>query len=185
VKVYGIAVLVLSACLGVCVLVWNAAYPHEEITPVPASVPPAVAIFADCGLMAFPIPIPPQSSIQIVALNRKFMRSQNWGLMDIPNSTDKQQQWPSKEKMKSAKRQSKKCSLSSVIILGRASRSRQSMKNCASRSFFCVFGMTAMRLIVPAFGRFLLGAPAPAYRATPFNVARHACMARFARSGRA
>jgi hypothetical protein len=35
----------------------------------------------------------------MAALNQKFMLSQHWGLADIPNRTDKQQQWPSKETM--------------------------------------------------------------------------------------
>src|SRR5712692_1044585 len=70
-----------------------------------ANNPPAVAIFYDCQLFSVPISIPPQSEIHLLPLNRKRMLSQNWGLSDIRNQTDKQMQWPSKERMELAKRQ--------------------------------------------------------------------------------
>jgi hypothetical protein len=74
---------------------------HPAETAIP-SVPP-VAIFADCQIVSLPIVIPPQTSLYLVALNEKRMRSKgaaNWGLYEVPNRGDKPMQWPSKERMR-------------------------------------------------------------------------------------
>jgi hypothetical protein len=68
----------------------------REPPPVP------VAMFADCRVDSLPIPIPPQSSIHVIAINHKLMTIQNWGISDIPNRTERPEKWPSKEKMDSA-----------------------------------------------------------------------------------
>ena len=95
-----IAVLV---CLSTAILIAQAPKLYNDIDrPASAVVPPPpVAIFADCEMTSIPLSIAPQTSLHMLALNKKFMLSQQWGLADIPNRSDKQQQWPTKEAMAS------------------------------------------------------------------------------------
>jgi hypothetical protein len=96
-------------CLLAALLVGEAAKLDEGIEqPSTTVVPsPPVAIFADCEVASLPLSIAPQTSLHILSLNKKFMLSQHWGLADIPNRTDKEQQWPSKQAMDSSTRRLK------------------------------------------------------------------------------
>lgn len=107
-KVLGLAITVAIGCLIFAFLGWKAASPSEPtaVPPATAGVPP-VAIFADCEMTALPVTIAPQSSLHVVSLNKKFMLTQNWGLADIPNRSDTQLEWPSKEVMESEKKKHK------------------------------------------------------------------------------
>lgn len=71
-----------------------------KVMKKPARVP--VAIFADCSISLLPLSVPPQSSIHVIAINRRSLINRNWGISDIPNRTDSPENWPSKEKVDSA-----------------------------------------------------------------------------------
>jgi hypothetical protein len=94
--------LVISGLIvgAVLLVLYVALSPKTEMV----KAPPEVAIFASCDLMVLPISIPPETSLHVVSINKKFMRSQNWGIFDIPNRTDKLQQWPSKETIASERK---------------------------------------------------------------------------------
>jgi len=105
IKVFGIATAAVVMCLMVAILVGEATNLYKSIENAPSTVVPSppVAIFADCEVTGLPLSIAPQTSLHMLSLNKKFMLSQHWGLADIPNRTDKEQQWPSKQAMDSMK----------------------------------------------------------------------------------
>ena len=107
-KVYCFAGLTAIVAFIPCYLIWRASHPPIE-TPTEEVAKPAqqvaVSIFQECRMVGMPIAIPAHDVLHLMSLNLKRFKSQNWGLFDIPNDTDKSQKWPSKEKLDEAGRQ--------------------------------------------------------------------------------
>jgi uncharacterized MAPEG superfamily protein len=71
----------------------------------PSPTPEPSAIFMECQFFWLPIKIPPQSTLHLIALNKKRMQSApKWGFLDVPNTTDKEESWPPRQTVKLSKR---------------------------------------------------------------------------------
>jgi hypothetical protein len=108
-KIIGVVVLVLAVCAVCSYAVWRGAYHRDsEATQTtreqPAVIQPPLAIFAQCDMSGLPVTIPPHERLRVVPLNPKRMKTTNWGSYDIPNDTDKPQQWPDKRKLEESKK---------------------------------------------------------------------------------
>lgn len=81
--------------LGCIIAIW-------VLTEWPIKASPVlqpISVLADCERTVLPILIAPQTSLHLVSLNQKSMLSQDWGLFDVLNTSNEQQQWPSKQIM--------------------------------------------------------------------------------------
>jgi hypothetical protein len=73
--------------------------PKSTETPSLPHPEPVIAVFAKCDMTSLPIEIPAHSFIRIVPVNKKGMKSFNWGSREISNDTDKAMQWPGRDKL--------------------------------------------------------------------------------------
>jgi hypothetical protein len=96
VRVWGITSALIGFSIFLSFVVWLLARQPKEV-PTPA---PSVAVFVECTMEGLPLTIPAgESSLHIVAINKKRMQSQSWGFFEVLQSP-----WPEKQKLdKSAK----------------------------------------------------------------------------------
>jgi hypothetical protein len=102
-SLYGGACLLLTIPALFSYLVWSRA---TEPPRIPPGTNNGISVLFDgCRFAGLPVSIPAHSILHLVPLSPKRIQSVPWGLYDIPNDTDEQQQWPPKKKIELAKKQ--------------------------------------------------------------------------------
>jgi len=96
-KIVGIVGAVILLCAICSYGVHRIAKTEEGVQPPIIPPQPALAIFAECDISGMPITIPPHARLRLVPVNPRRMKATQWGSYDVPNDTDKNQQWPSKK----------------------------------------------------------------------------------------
>jgi hypothetical protein len=73
----------------------------EPSTPLPPTAD--TAIFMESEIAALPITVLRHSKINVVPLNKRTIQASNWGIFVVPNDSDRDQKWPDKHTMVTAR----------------------------------------------------------------------------------